>query len=200
MKTKQTLRNVILLSTTFATLLSSCKKEAEIRPEIKKEPDFTSSIKIGQQSIFQATGNFGNGIQTIKNFMTVKTVENSGNNIFKAQVLMPMFNVIDTMIIEVTPTGVFEQLKEGGKKLIASKDPKIGDVSFTVSGRDTTFRKVMEIDASVTVPAGNFNCIKIKEYHSGNHDYSIECIDKGLIKVEQFGSMPIKIELSSRNY
>jgi len=189
----KTLAVVVLLSTTIFT---SCEKDELPKPTTNPNP-FEPAMKVGDEAYYNVIMN----TQTHENNFSIRVIEDLGNFKLKVVSVLQMFGVSDTVIWYEDNTGFYRIEEDGNKTLIASPNPNVGDTSYHVSGNDTIYRVVLEIDTAITVPLGTFNCMKIKEYIGGYNNYSIEYIDdKGLVKFEQYGVSPIKFELNSRNY
>lgn len=205
MKTKDLIKSTVLLFAGVSMLFTACKKPETPTPApvpVAEQP-FVSSMKVGDESLLDVLGNFGEGYKRYENALDIKNIADLGGNTFDLNVKISMFDVSDTMIVYEDKNGVYEKLDNGALKLIASANPKKGDISLAVNGNDTTFTEVLDMNVSVTVPAGTFSCTKIKEYHSENSDYRITYMcGKGMTKMQQYGydAPPIIFELRSSNH
>ena len=199
MKTRNFIKSIVTSVLLLLTMFTACKKETEPAPQ-PLTPPFVSTMKVGDESIFDITGNFGGGNAHYNNAVTIKTIKDLGGNNYYMTTNIPMFNVADTMTVYIDNRGAWDKQKNGQMRLLGSSNPMKGAVTYAVTGSDTTFTKVVDINMSVTVPAGTFSCTEIKEFYSNSSDYRISYTSKGLVKMQQYGSMPITFELRSRNF
>ncbi len=201
------MKKVLLCSICFSIVFISCKKEEPLQPidpvEKKKEKKVEttdSTIYVGQKAIYDFTGNFGSGIQTINDGFEISVVDEIADGKYAVVSNLISFGMKDTLTMEVDDYGVYEWTDANTKKLVTPMEPELGSVFHYVNGSDTTFREVVALDLEVNAPAGNFNCTVIKEYYSNSSSYTMEYIDGGLIKFESFGSNPVAFVLTSRNF
>lgn len=181
-----------------ATTLSSCKEDDD---DTNSSPDTNLVFSFGKMS---NQWNY-NAVSSLYTDTTayLRVSENLGNN--KYLCLMNFLSGwrVDTLYYNFSPTKLADYPDDSlpNNMFTIIKDSSIANSlgSFINSTNDTIYRRVLSLNKSIHVPAGNFICYEIEETYSASADKVVYYIHKtdGFIKLI---TPDFNLELRSKNF
>ena len=220
------LKTVITTCVLGITLFSSCKKEEldSSKPMGTSQNNSSTSAKkadasfgfitVGNEWKYAVTTSGGNTDTSISFMVEMKTkiTHDLGDGFYNEDVSASITDEGRSIKIYTAKghrdaNGWSEVDNKGNLSYFLSANPAIGELTFKIVNNDTMFFKVVALDENITVPAGNFSCVKVHNYNSQNTVIG-DCfysLTKGLIKSNQNAdngefNVNIKMELTGINF
>lgn len=202
--------NYVLTGLLAVAFLGSCKKDDDNNnnPNPNPNPQGTTFgfLKAGNEWKYNGTAydTVTGTDSTITNAFTMKITKDMGNNTFE------MISYFDSSVGSFTDTAyIYRDNNEiavkdttGAKYTYLKANPVVNDSYY---GPDSTLITVMSVSETVVVPAGTFNCVKIKEFEPMDpNEFQYTYIDKvqGIIKYVFYenNKLVTEMELKSKNF
>ena len=206
---KQKSRKILAMSVIAFMLTTACKKEKEVAP-IPEQPATITNVfafvKPGNRSVFSVNGMHNGFPYNYANGFILEVASEKEKNKFAINFMFDFSPYYKDTLHTTWQTNTEELLSMDASaisKVVTKSNPTVGSVTYSISGTDTIYRKIINAEMEVTVPAGKFTCAKIKEYYSNKAEYMEEyySLKDGLIKRDLLNSAnPYVSELVSKNF